>query len=278
MFDMKTRLLAFSLMASLGKAETTGLGLAEVDLIFPRNGTFGPMTLTPIVFAIQNPAAIDRLYPYITYGLWPVDLPPGNQTLNNNLVQHHLPNTTNTTGSTAFLEASIANTLNTENDWEFVWKMDWTNCSTSSNETTSDGEPKPKVNLNNPWAGQSVRFTTKKGASQPNLTALTADDKCGDASALAFNITQTLEAQSGYYEGEKCAVLASPAPTPAPCKVSVAPAAASSISSTLIAAQCAAPTPGISCPPKKGAATVNVVASRLKWWAAGMLLVCELLV
>jgi hypothetical protein len=276
MFDIKKQVLAFSLMASLGIAETTGLGFAEVDLVFPRNGTFGPMTLTPIVFAIQNPAAIDRLYPYITYGLWPVDLPPGNQTLDSNLVQQHLPNTTDSTSSVAFLEASIANTLNTENDWEFVWKMDWTNCSTSANETTSDGEP--KVNLNNPWAGQSVRFTTKKGANQPNLTALTTDDKCGDASALAFNVTKTLEAQSGHYKGEKCAVLASPAPTPAPCKVSVAPAAASSISSTLTAAQCTAPTPGISCPPKKGAATVNNAVSQLTWWAAGMLLVRELLI
>ncbi|KAJ5341348.1 hypothetical protein N7541_010472 [Penicillium brevicompactum] len=169
----------------------------------------------------------------------------------------------------AFLEASIANALNAENDWEFVWKMDWTNCSTSSNETTSDGEP--KVNLNNTWTGQSVRFTTKKGASQLNLTALTADDECGDASALAFNVTKTLEAQSGYYEGEKCAVLASLTPMPTPCKVSVVPAAASSISSTLTEAQCAAPTSVISCPPKKGAAAANNVASRPKWWAAALL-------
>ncbi|CAI7660860.1 unnamed protein product [Penicillium pancosmium] len=266
MFDLKKQVLAFSLMVSLGIAETTGLGFAEVDLVFPRDGIFGLMPLTPIVFVIQNPAAIDRLYPYIDYGLWPVDLPRGNHTLDRMLVQQHLPNTTDTTGSVAFLNARIANTLNTENDWEFVWKMDWTNCSTSANETTSDGEP--KVNLNNPWAGQSVRFTTKKGANQPNLTALTADDKCGDASALAFNVTKTLEPQSGYYEGQKCAVLASPAPTPAPCKVSVAPAAASSILSTLTAAQCAAFTPGISCPPKKGAATVNNAASQLIWWAA----------
>lgn len=276
MFDLKKQILAFSLMASLGMAETTGLGLAEVDLVFPRDGTFGLMPLTPIVFAIQNPAAIDRLYPYIDYGLWPVDLPRGNQTLDRMLVQQHLPNATDTTGSVAFLAARISNTLNTENDWEFVWKMEWTNCSTSANETTSDGEP--KVNLNSPWAGQSVRFTTKKGASQPNLTALTADDKCGDASALAFNVTKTLEAQSGYYKGEECAVLASPAPTPAPCKVSVAPAAASSISSTLTAAQCDLSTPGISCPPKKGAATVKNAASQLTWWAAGMLFVRELLV
>jgi len=276
MFDLKKQVLAFGLMVSLGMAETTDLGFAEVDLVFPRDGTFGLMPLAPVVFAIQNPAAIDRLYPYIDYGVWPVDLPPGNQSLNRMLVEQYLPNTTATTGSVEFLAARISNTLNTENDWEFVWRMEWTNCSTSANETTSDGEP--KVNLDKGWDGQSVRFTTKKGATQPNLTALTADDKCGDASALAFNITKTLEAQSGYYNGEKCAVLASPAPTPAPCKASVAPAAASSISSTLTAAQCVLYTPGISCPPKKDAATVNNAASQLTLWTAGILIVRELLI
>jgi hypothetical protein len=121
MFNIKARLLALGLIASLGAADTAGLGFGEVDVIFPRNGTFGPMTLTPIVFTIQNPVAIDRLYPYITYGLWPADLPRANQTLDSDLVQKHLPNTT---GPMLFLEASIANTLNTENEWEFVWKMD----------------------------------------------------------------------------------------------------------------------------------------------------------
>ncbi|KAJ6191329.1 exopolysaccharide inner membrane protein-like protein [Penicillium mononematosum] len=89
--------------------------------------------------------------------------------------------------------------------------------------------------------------------------------------ALAFNVTKTLRAQAGYYEGKKCAVLESPAPTAAPCKVSIAPAAASSISSTLTAGQCIAPTPAISCPAKKGGAAINEVTSQLKWWAAGVL-------
>ncbi|KAJ5519172.1 hypothetical protein N7453_001594 [Penicillium expansum] len=158
------------------------------------------MTLTPIVFAFQNPAAINRLYPYITYGLWPADLPNGNQTLSNDLVEAHLPNIS---GPVSFLQASIANTLNTENEWEFVWKMDWTNCSTPANGTTSDNErrlvEKPDVTLMNYWAGR-------------------------------------------YYEGEMCAVLQSPAPTAAPCKIIIAPAAASSISSTLTAGQCIAAT------------------------------------
>ncbi|OQE15404.1 hypothetical protein PENFLA_c032G09750 [Penicillium flavigenum] len=274
MFNIKARLLALGLVASLGAADTAGLGFGEVDVIFPRNGTFGPMTLAPIVFAFQNPAAIDRLYPYISYGLWPADLPNGNQTLSSNLVEEHLPNTT---GTVSFLQASVANTLNTENEWEFVWKMDWTNCSTPANGTTSDVErglaESPDVTLRNYWLGHSIRFTTKKGANQPNLTALTAGDKCSDTSALAFNVTKTLRAQADYYEGEKCAVLESPAPTATPCKVSIAPAAASSISSTLTAGQCIAFTPAISCPAKKGGAAINEVTSQLKWWAAGVLLV-----
>ncbi|KAK5791004.1 hypothetical protein VI817_006313 [Penicillium citrinum] len=179
-------------------------------------------------------------------------------------------------GSVQFLAAKISNTLNTENDWEFVWKVGWTNCSTSANKTTSDSEL--KVNLDKEWDGQSVRFTTKKGATQPNLITLTADDKCSNTSALAFNVTKTLEAQSGYYKDKKCAVLASPAPTPAPCKANIAPAAASSISSTLTAAQCILFIPGISCLSKKNAATVNNAASQLILWTAGILIVRELLV
>ncbi|KAJ5203078.1 hypothetical protein N7449_005157 [Penicillium cf. viridicatum] len=249
MFNIKARLFALVFGASIGAANTHGLGFGEVDVIFPRNGTFGPITITPIVFAIQNPEAIDGLYPYISYGLWRADLPPKNQTLDTHI--------------------------------EFVWKMDYTNCSTSANGTTSnDGRglaEKPEINLNSPWAGRSIRFTTKKGANQPNLTALAAGDKCGDTSALAFNVTKSLRAQSGYYEGKKCAVLESPAPTPTPCKVSISPAAASSMSSSLTARYCADPTPIISCPAKKGGAAINDVSS-LKWWAAGVLLVGKILV
>jgi hypothetical protein len=278
MFSIKARLLALGLLASLGAADTAGLGFGEVDVIFPRNGTFGPMTLTPIVFAFQNPAAIDQLYPYIKYGLWPADLPNGNKTLSSNLVDMHLPNTT---GPVSFLQASIANTLNTENEWEFVWRMDWTNCSTPTNTTSDDQRglvEKPEVTVGDYWIGHSIRFTTEKGAKQPNLTALTTGDKCGDTSALAFNVTKTLRAQAGYYEGKKCAVLESPAPTTAPCKVSIAPAAASSISSTLTAGQCIAPTPAISCPAKNGGASVNKATSHLRWWVAGVLLVGKLFV
>ncbi|OQD65332.1 hypothetical protein PENPOL_c006G06466 [Penicillium polonicum] len=278
-FNIKARLFALVLGASIGAANTHSLGFGEVDVIFPRNGTFGPMTITPIVFAIQNPEAIDGIYPYISYGLWQADLPPKNQTLDTHVVTSHLHNTT---GPVSFIQSSIPTTLNTENEWEFVWQMDYTNCSTLANGTTSNDRrglaEKPEINLNSPWASRSIRFTTKKGANQPNLTALTASDKCGDTSALAFNVTKSLRPQSGYYEEKKCAVLESPA-SPTPCKVSISPAAASSMSSSLTARYCLDPTPIISCPAKKGGAAINNdVSSRLKWWVASVLLVGNILV
>lgn len=74
--------------------------------------------------------------------------------------------------------------------------MEYTNCSTSANGTTSNdrrGLAVPPASLQN------------KGTNQPNLTALTASDKCGDTSVLTLNVTKSLRAQSGYYEGKKCA-------------------------------------------------------------------------
>ncbi|CAI7663381.1 unnamed protein product [Penicillium palitans] len=264
MFNIKARLLAVGLMASLGAANTHDLGFGEIDLIFPQNGTFEPMVLMPVVFAFQNPKVIDGLYPYLRYGVWPADLPKGNQTMAAYIDGDSIPSALHPEG------------LDTENEWEFVWGLEWTNCSTPAHGTTSDG--KPKVNYNGPSAGRSIRFTTKKGAGQPNLTALTADDKCDDISAMAFDVTKTLIAQSGYLEGDKCAVLETPAPTPSPCKVSIVPSAASSIAAAITSAQCAGIDPIVSCPAKNGGAAITDVASSLKWWTAGVLIVGTLLI
>jgi hypothetical protein len=52
MLNIKARLIALSLMANLGAADTAGLGVGEIDVIFPRNETFELMHLMPVVFAI----------------------------------------------------------------------------------------------------------------------------------------------------------------------------------------------------------------------------------
>ncbi|CAG8207105.1 unnamed protein product [Penicillium salamii] len=278
MLTLKARAIALSLMSSLGAADTASLGLGEIDLVFPRNDTFAPMTITPIVFGIQNPAVIDGLYPTLIYGLWSADTPPNNQTHMTYLAEEHLPNKT---GPVSFIIDSIANTLNTENEWRFVWKLRWTNCSTPSNGTTSENGRGLVDTDDFSWrpydVSHSVLFTTKKGADQLNLTTLSTD-KCDDTQAVAFHTTKTLKAPPSNLWGEKCAVLKSPSPTPAPCKASIAPTAASSISSSLTAKYCMDPTPVISCPAKKGGASINGVGSYLTGWVVGVFLVGKLLI
>ncbi|KAJ5555342.1 hypothetical protein N7461_003812 [Penicillium sp. DV-2018c] len=280
LISIKACAIALSLMVSPARADEDRLGLGEVDLIFPRNGTFAPMTITPIVFGIQNPAVIDGLYPTLKYGLWPADTPPANLTDLTWLAEEHLPNKT---GPVSFLIDGIANTLNTENEWLFAWRLRWTNCSTADNGTTFEHRHGLVETGDFSWepfeVAQSLYFTTKKGATQPNLTTLTAEDKCNDAQALAFHVTKTLKAPPSQLEGQQCAVLNTPLPTPVPCKASIAPAAASSISSSLTAGYCTYPTQAvISCPAEKGAASINEATYCLRWWFAGVLLVGKLFV
>ena len=273
MLNIIARLFAFGLMAVLGATETTGLGFGEVDLIFPRNGTFEPTTLMPIVFGIQNPAAVNRTYPTLSYGLWSSDLPPSNRTHWTDLAVEKLPDSDS---PVSFLLDGIANDLNTENEWDFVWRLRWTNCSKPADGTTFDKElgfvEEPDFAWRAYSLGKSIKFTTKSGGARVNLTSLTTADKCDDMQAFAFNVTETMKAPSGSLKGRKCAVLQTPTPAPFPCKASVAPSAASSISSTLTSRECTAPTPVISCPAKKGGAATNAMNSQMRWWAAGLAL------
>lgn len=71
---------------------TTFPATVEVDLIFPRNDTYGPSVLFPIVFAIQNIALAPSLDPSIDFetsasqrrqcfDLWPENRPTVGQFL-----------------------------------------------------------------------------------------------------------------------------------------------------------------------------------------------------
>ncbi|KAA8646333.1 hypothetical protein EYZ11_013272 [Aspergillus tanneri] len=272
MFNFKAHLVALSLVVALGTADPTGLGFGEVDVVFPRNDTFELMPLMPIVFAVQNPAAIGQVYPTLEYMVSSLDTPSEDKIHWAQLPIRRLPaNETTTT----FLHDGLANRLNTENMWEFAWTMRWTNCSTSDNGTAFDDDhgldDQDGFHRRTSSPYQSFIFTTAKGGRQPNLTAISIGDDCGRTQALAFNVTQTLKVPTGPLRGDgvsSCALLASPAPTPRPCKVSVAPEAASSISSTLTHAECYAATPAVSCPPKSDGAAVHGPSAQVAWWTA----------
>lgn len=274
MFNFKACLLALSLVASLVMAdpEGLGLGLAEVDLVFPRNDTFEPMPLMPLVFAIQNYAAFKKLYASIEYRLELLHRPQNATFIPfRSFSFEDLP----TNESTVFLRHGFPNLVNTENTWKLQWKARWTNCSTSDDGTAFDDDHGIED-----WHGfhtrtyepyQNLIFTTREGGRQPNLTTLTTGDDCDKTQAFTFNVTKTLRlplALEGWGPSS-CALLASPPPTPRPCKASVPPKAASSISSTLTHIECFASTPAVSCPTKTGGATVHGPGAKDACWTAG---------
>ncbi|KAF4772359.1 hypothetical protein HAV15_004795 [Penicillium sp. str.  len=276
MFDLKARLLALSLVFTLVTAGSMGssFGLGEVDVVFPRNDTFEPMPLMPIVFAVQNNAALEKLYPTLRYRVSLLHQ-PSNATFSSftRLPIEDLP----ANQTTQFLYNGVANLVNIEDTWKFEWNLGWTNCSTSDNGTDYDNEHGSSDQNGFHRRGYephgSIIFTTSKEGRQPNLTTLTTGDDCGKAQALAFNVTQTLKVPSWFQSGDylrSCALLASPAPTPRPCRASVVPEAASSISASLTRAECFAATPAVNCPAKTNGAATNSLGVQAAWWTTGL--------
>ncbi|KAJ6445148.1 Lysine--tRNA ligase [Purpureocillium lavendulum] len=261
MFTYMACLVAISLLLGLAAADATGN--AEVDVVFPRNDTFEPMPLMPVVFAIQNPAAVRQLYPSLHYMVAPLGQP--NRRKFESLDIRNLP----VNETTAFLYRGVPNLLDTEGMWEFSWELRWINCSTSDNGTDFDGDDTVE-DLNgfhrrtySPL--QTVFFTTRQGGTQPNLTAISTGDTCDETQALGFNVRQYLQVPDALSNDgvTSCALLASPAPTPRPCEATLGPDAASSISASITSRECVVATPAVSCPPKDDAAAGHGVTAGL---------------
>lgn len=67
------RLLAWTsiILIAIGEsAANTNSNVFEVDTLFPRNETYTPQPLMPIVFGVQNPQLAKSLEVYMTWDLW----------------------------------------------------------------------------------------------------------------------------------------------------------------------------------------------------------------
>ncbi|KAL4812147.1 hypothetical protein BDW67DRAFT_188971 [Aspergillus spinulosporus] len=101
--------LSLGLLACWATAEPNK---TEIDLVFPREGTFAPMHSMPVVFAVQNPSVAKELHATIQYGVRPK-------------------------GGGAH-ETVVGNLLNTTGSWEFFWNLYWLNCSQSNDPAYYD--------------------------------------------------------------------------------------------------------------------------------------------
>lgn len=104
-FNSKSCLLALGLATTLMTADPTGT--AEFDVVFPRNNTFEPMPLMPVIFVAQSLEYLVSLLNGSTNASFEkvgIGELPANETM-------------------AFLYKGFANLLDTEDMWEFSGRM-----------------------------------------------------------------------------------------------------------------------------------------------------------
>ncbi|KAI1453162.1 hypothetical protein F4805DRAFT_444683 [Annulohypoxylon moriforme] len=226
----------------------------EVHLVFPRNETYAPSELTPIVFAIYNPELAGPLDLNFDYDIYQPSNANGSRT--NGFITLTNVNFTNT--SDPYYAFTTTNAFNaTEGKWAIVWNLSSGNC---SNSTSLDKSVSSGLTYYNRIS--YLDFTTKNDAQKPDLnTTATADsDTCANIMDryFTFNVTGTLRTNPDKLDGrETCAVLAPPfqtAPTTTTsCPPTVAASVVSSISAVITARECNGLHPLVSCPPENAA-------------------------
>ncbi|KAJ6095230.1 hypothetical protein N7486_005976 [Penicillium sp. IBT 16267x] len=183
-------------------------GIFEVDLVFPRNATYTPQALTPIVWALQNPKMAKPLTAYMTWSLWEGN----NQSSPGSVVAGDLElSLMDVSSSEPLLVSKFVNTVAyPDGDWTLAWTLNLYNCS-------QDDLPYHVITRSD-----STVFTIGKSGQEPDLVAATSADECGTMEAYAFNVTSFVGI---------CGYLG-PNPTTNPCPVTIN----STVSSSLYAA------------------------------------------
>ncbi|KAI0844732.1 hypothetical protein F5Y00DRAFT_187992 [Daldinia vernicosa] len=226
----------------------------EVDIIYPRNGTFAPTVLTPIVFAIRNPQLAEPLDINFSWDIYKESQPLGDGPFSSGSKDLRWVDFSNI--SDPYFVYTYSKMLDVEDSWWIRWELAWGNCSKIPSTIDS-------VEISFGRRNNVIEFTTKNGAKQLDLASVNTpdDDTCGNVTdtRVAFNVTGVLDTPrpDKYDDRETCAVLAPPSNATAPpptrtCGAEVGASAASSISAAITSRACAgfATDPNVTCPPE----------------------------
>ena len=206
-------------------------GIYEVDLVFPRNATYTPQALMPIVFAVQNPALSSPLLASIFWALLEGD----NSTAPGSIVNGLLELGVNDPSTSDLL--LVTRIVNTVAYPDGVWTLSWSVVVSNCSQPPVSGE-----DYNTTFSSSSTVFTTSSKSGQPaDLVAATTPDTCGTIAGFAFNATSFKD---------ECGVL-QPETKANPCAAKINSSAASSIYAAATATAClpyATHNPNVICP------------------------------
>ncbi|KAA8646828.1 uncharacterized protein ATNIH1004_005503 [Aspergillus tanneri] len=219
-------------------------------LIFPRNESYSPSPLTPIVFAIQNPSLVSSLNPEISYYIEQQNVNTNESVSTSGSIQ--LSNTNYTTSDPYLLYWSTGK-LDIEGIFVLAWELKMNNCSHApQSDALSFGYFDSRRH--------QLYFSTKNGASSPDFVSATEGDVCNQSQAQAVQVPDLLAVPSTRTWGAaSCAATVGPSPTASPCEVKIDSTAAASISAALISDACANPVrTGLSCPTPSSESATSV--------------------
>lgn len=238
--------------------------IVEVDLIFPRNDTYAPAQLIPIVFAIQNTKAAKSATGIIRWNIYDLEAEKLTGKLTGVDQDDAYFNTLNISDSDPyFTRQATSKIFNRTGTWLLKWEFLTSNCTKSAfNGQTVQN----LVSID-----KRIVFTTKTGSPQPNIASDSStqrNDTCDSTQGVAVKILTTLptDGSADFLDTNTCSVLDGEFRNGNPCGVHIDAATAANISSSITARACASNSiPAESCPRKHDSA-----AQRLAYMNWGM--------
>ncbi|KAH7260828.1 uncharacterized protein BKA55DRAFT_735098 [Fusarium redolens] len=219
----------FCISISSGAAEDQDdcTGTFEVDLVFPRNKTYNPSPMMPIIFSYRNPKLISLLQPSIIYQIWDYD----NMRKTVAGAEIEAPSVNLSTSGDPHFEHLFSREFNREGRWFLTVHFFWQNCFEDPDHQSSVGSHGNNIQLNDTAA--SFIFTTKGSSKQVDLVAATRDKNCSSPAGAAIKVQGKLRTPKYKgYDKEFCPV--TPTATEADeCAVTMPASAASSINAAM---------------------------------------------
>ncbi|KAA8652420.1 hypothetical protein EYZ11_012836 [Aspergillus tanneri] len=233
------------LSACMG-AMVSASSVLEMDLVFPRNETYAPTELFPIIFAFQNAERAKYLNPHISYTIRNWD------NRNDTITRSYDLRWTNWSSHDPYFAYTYFSDFSTEGRWKLDWSLTWESC---DEYAFSNSLPRASMIYNSTSWG--IFFTIQNAAPKVDLVTATANKTCPGEHGVAIKVTdKTMEVPlwvdwpGGDSTNNTCAVVASstPMPIPDPCRVDIDSAIAASMSASLTATLCKGVNPPADCP------------------------------
>jgi len=238
----------------------------EIDLVFPRNGTYAPDHLLPIIFAVQNPQAAVGLLTEVTLTLNHGGGFAGKE-IKLDLKNVADDNLTAVGNAPYFLVFESTALEGMEGHFGLIYDFLLLNC--SSTELDPQGSGRPKRNITS--FRNMTEFTLRSGAPAAVDGFFTSRDDC-PIDVATLNVTGNLPYDNFARPGSRtlCGVLTEPIPAPTPCAVQISSALAANLSARVTDSACARhdPSPSLGCAQRSRAA--RPTSDRAFWPAVGL--------